>query len=127
MDHEPLTKADLNSQFLASHDSVGSNRAESSLQRLQRLNPMVEVSADTSNLAEKTKEYFDGKFDIVIVTHCPSKDVLLSVNKICRESGIKFFSGDIYGFFGYCFADLIDHEYVEEVIKVCFLIFQNVA
>jgi hypothetical protein len=50
MDHEPLSKDDLSSQFLAPHDSVGSNRAESSLQRLQRLNPMVEVAADTSDL-----------------------------------------------------------------------------
>ena len=38
--------------------------------------------------------------------------------QICREAGIKFFSGDIFGFFGYCFMDLIDHEYVEEITKV---------
>ena len=50
MDHEPLKPEDLRSQFLASHDSIGKNRAESSLQRLQRLNPMVEVTADTTNL-----------------------------------------------------------------------------
>jgi ubiquitin-like 1-activating enzyme E1 A len=40
------------------------------------------------------------------------------VNKICRESGIKFFSGDIFGFFGYAFIDLIDHEFVKEVVEV---------
>ena len=82
MDHEVLTKEDLCSQYLAPHDSVGANRAQSSLMRLQRLNPMVEVAADTSNLADATKEFFDGKFDIVIVTHCTSKDVLLAVNKV---------------------------------------------
>jgi ubiquitin-like 1-activating enzyme E1 A len=58
MDHEPLKKEDLNSQFLASHDNVGKNRAESSLQRLQRLNPMVEVTADTSNLVKSARLRF---------------------------------------------------------------------
>ena len=54
MDHEPLKKEDLSSQFLSPHDALGQNRAESSLQRLQRLNPMVEVTADTSNLVQHT-------------------------------------------------------------------------
>ena len=57
MDHEPLNKDDLSSQFLAPHDSLGSNRAESSLPRLQRLNPMVEVAADTSNLVSVASPY----------------------------------------------------------------------
>ena len=82
MDHEVLSKEDLCSQYLAPHDSIGVNRAQSSLMRLQRLNPMVEVAADMSNLADASKDFFDGKFDIVIVTHCTSKDVLLAVNKV---------------------------------------------
>jgi ubiquitin-like 1-activating enzyme E1 A len=72
--------------------------------------------------AEKTSEFFAGKFDIVIVTHCPNKEVLLEVNKICRQAGIKFFSGDIFGFFGYAFMDLIDHDYVEEQTKVLIIL-----
>ena len=44
------------------------------------------------------------------------RDVMVSVNKLCRDCGdIKFFAGDIFGFFGYCFLDLVKHEYVEEV------------
>ena len=44
------------------------------------------------------------------------RDVMVSVNKLCRDCGdIKFFAGDIFGFFGYAFLDLVKHEYVEEV------------
>ena len=35
MDHEPLTKEDFDSQFLAPRDKLGTNRAEASLERLQ--------------------------------------------------------------------------------------------
>ena len=35
MDHEPLTKEDFDSQFLAPRDKLGANRAEASLERLQ--------------------------------------------------------------------------------------------
>ena len=40
---------------------------------------------------------------------------MVKINKITRDAGIKFFAGDIFGFFGYCFLDLVKHEYVEEV------------
>ena len=40
---------------------------------------------------------------------------MVKVNLIARDAGIKFFSGDVFGFFGFCFLDLINHEYAEEV------------
>jgi len=115
MDHEPLTKEDFDSQFLAPRDKLGANRAEASLERLQALNPQVEITVDKSPLEAKGKEFFAGNFDVVIVTNA-TRDVMVSVNKLCRDCGdIKFFAGDIFGFFGYCFLDLVKHEYVEEV------------
>merc|ERR1712012_833949 len=115
LDHEPLTKEDSVSCFLAPTTEVGKNRAQASLERLKQRNPMVEVTADSDNLEAKEKKFFEN-FDVVIVTNYP-KDVILKVNKICRANNIKFFAGDIFGFFGYSFMDLIKHEYVEEEVK----------
>ena len=115
LDHEVLSKEDSFSSFLAPTTDVGKNRAQASLERLKLRNPMVEITADEENLDVKEKAFFE-KFDVVIVTNYP-KDVIMKVNKICREIGIKFFSGDIFGFFGYSFMDLVKHEYVEEEVK----------
>ena len=48
---------------------VGTNRAEASLERVQQLNPMVEVTADSGNIKEKDGDFFK-EFDIVIATTC---------------------------------------------------------
>ena len=115
LDHENMTKEDCISSFLAPTEEVGKNRAQASLERLKQRNPMVEVTADPDNLEVKEESFFKN-FDVVIVTNYP-KDVCLKVNKICRSNDIKFFAGDIFGFFGYSFMDLIKHEYVEEEVK----------
>lgn len=115
LDHENMTKEDCVSSFLAPTDHVGKNRAQASLERLKQRNPMVEVTADPDNLETKEEGFFKN-FDVVIVTNYP-KDVCLKVNKICRANNIKFFAGDIFGFFGYSFMDLIKHDYVEEEVK----------
>jgi len=115
LDHEELTKEDSVSSFLAPTDQIGKNRAQASLERLKQRNPMVDIIADEENLDAKEKKYFEN-FDVVIVTNY-TKDVILKVNNFCRELNIKFFSGDIFGFFGYSFMDLVKHEYVEEEVK----------
>jgi len=115
LDHENLTKEDNVSSFLAPPDQVGKNRAQASLERLQQRNPMVEITADKENLESKEKDFFSN-FDVVIVTNYP-KDVASKVNNFCRDLKIKFFAGDIFGYFGYSFMDLIKHDYVEEEVK----------
>ena len=79
MDDGNLTTDDAMANFLAPRDKVGTNRAEACLERLQQLNPMVEVTADQSNIAEKNGDYFKD-FDIVLVTSYP-KNVLIKVRK----------------------------------------------
>ncbi len=117
LDHRPLSEADARVNFLAPRERVGRNRAESSRERLQALNPMVTVAADATDLADKEEAFF-GAFDVVVVAAYP-KDVKLRVNEFCRRQDVNFFCGDVYGFFGYSFMDLIEHEYVEEtVVKV---------
>ncbi|TRY75292.1 hypothetical protein TCAL_01337 [Tigriopus californicus] len=79
------------------------------------LAPRDQVSAEVGDVDAKDREYFKD-FDIVLVTSA-MKDTLIKVNGFCRDLGIKFLSGDVFGFFGYAFMDLVEHEFVEEVMK----------
>ena len=44
-----------------------------------------------------------------------TKDELVRINSICRAEKTLFYAGDIFGFYGFSFMDLVSHEYVEEV------------
>ncbi|XP_017884265.1 SUMO-activating enzyme subunit 1 isoform X2 [Ceratina calcarata] len=115
LDHRNVTVEDSCSQFLASKESLGKNRAEASLERAQSLNPLVCLKADTSNVDDKTDEYFSN-FDLVCATQCTISQ-LKKINLACRKHGVKFFAGDVWGSIGYTFADLMTHEYAEDVIQ----------
>lgn len=110
-DDKVVTEEDFCSQFLVPRSSLGANRAEASIERAKALNPMVEISADTQPLSEKGAEFFDG-FDVVVVIGAPNNE-LVRINNICRDKSIKFFAGDVWGMFGFCFADLQQHNFVE--------------
>ena len=128
VDDAKVSDMDATSQFLAPRDQLGQNRAEASLQRLQQLNPMVsaekwkptfdlnfqvKVSADPSETKDKDAEFFK-KFDVVVATNC-CKEEILRINAICRAEKVLFYAGDIFGFYGFSFMDLVSHEYVEEI------------
>ncbi|XP_075147042.1 SUMO1 activating enzyme subunit 1 [Haematobia irritans] len=114
-DSKVVTEEDFCSQFLVPRTALGSNRAEASIERSKALNPMVEISADTQPISEKTEEFFK-EFDVVVVIEASNIEII-RVNEICRKNDIKFFSGDVWGMFGYNFADLKDHAFVEDVVK----------
>lgn len=110
-DDKLVTEEDFCSQFLASRESLGNNRAEASLTRARALNPMVDISADTQPLSEKNADFF-GQFDVVVINGA-SNEELLRIDTICRELGIKFFATDVWGMFGFHYAGLQKHSYVE--------------
>ncbi|XP_033928066.1 SUMO-activating enzyme subunit 1 [Melopsittacus undulatus] len=116
LDHQQVSQEDTRAQFLIPVGSLGRNRAEASLERAQNLNPMVDVKADAGNVDAKPEEFFR-QFDAVCLTCC-SRDVMVRINHICHKNSIKFFAGDVFGYHGYMFADLGDHEFVEEKPKV---------
>uniref|UniRef100_A0A8I5ZL60 SUMO-activating enzyme subunit 1 n=1 Tax=Rattus norvegicus TaxID=10116 RepID=A0A8I5ZL60_RAT len=116
LDHEQVSPEDLGAQFLIRTGSVGQNRAEASLERAQNLNPMVDVKVDTEDIEKKPESFFT-EFDAVCLTCC-SKDVIIKVDQICHRNSIKFFTGDVFGYHGYTFANLGEHEFVEEKTKV---------
>lgn len=111
LDHRALSATDGCAQFLAPQTQVGANRAQASLLRAQALNPMVEISVDTGDLAAKPDAFF-GQFDVVVVTEASTK-TLVRCDNACRLQGVKFFAGDVWGMFGYSFADLQEHEFAE--------------
>lgn len=73
------------------------------------------MSADKGKTQDKDAEFFK-KFDVVVATNC-SKEELLRINSICRSEKILFYAGDVFGFYGFSFMDLVSHEYVEEVTE----------
>ncbi|XP_053123332.1 SUMO-activating enzyme subunit 1 isoform X2 [Hemicordylus capensis] len=116
LDHQQVSPEDTQAQFLIPVGSLGKNRAEASLERAQDLNPMVDVKADPGNVEQKTEEFFTC-FDVVCLTCC-SREVLVKIDQICHKNGIRFFMGDVFGCHGYMFANLGEHEFVEEKMKV---------
>ncbi|XP_068854429.1 LOW QUALITY PROTEIN: SUMO-activating enzyme subunit 1-like [Aphelocoma coerulescens] len=116
LDHQQVSPEDSRAQFLIPVGSLGRNRAEASLERAQNLNPMVDVKADPESVESKSQEFFT-QFDAVCLTCC-SRESMVRINQICHKNGIKFFTGDVFGYHGYMFADLGDHEFVEEKPKV---------
>lgn len=116
VDPNPVNEQDFLSQFLVQRQDLGKNRAESSLQRAQQLNPMVQVTADSEDISKKSDDFFKN-FDLVVATDC-SADQLIHMNDVCHANGVKFFAADVFGFYGYMFADLGEHKYVEEKPKV---------
>ncbi|XP_009273535.2 PREDICTED: SUMO-activating enzyme subunit 1 [Aptenodytes forsteri] len=116
LDHQQVSQEDTRAQFLIPVGSLGRNRAEASLERAQNLNPMVDVKADPESVESKPEEFFT-QFDAVCLTCC-SRDVMVKIDQVCHKNSVKFFTGDVFGYHGYMFADLGEHEFVEEKTKV---------
>lgn len=115
LDDKIVSENDGSSQFLVPTTSVGKNRALASLTRAQALNPMVELRAESKALAEMPDDFFQN-FNVVVIVEAPTKE-LIRIDNACRLAGVKFFAGDVWGMFGYCFADLQEHSFVEDVFK----------
>lgn len=35
----------------------------------------------------------------------------MRIDSVCRENQVKFLCGDVWGYYGYFFTDLGEHEY----------------
>ena len=91
-------------------------RAESARDRTQLLNPMVEVTADSDDVDNKPDDFFK-KFDVICAVCCKPTQ-LYRINTICSDNKIKFYCGDVFGYYGYMFSDLGFHEYAEYVYNI---------
>lgn len=111
LDSKNVEEIDFCSQFFVPRSEIGNNRAEASLARGQALNPMVEIKIDTDKLTDKTEGFFK-QFDVVCILEA-NQNEQIRINNICRSNNVKFFATDLWGMFGYSFADLQNHEYAE--------------
>ncbi|XP_055556066.1 SUMO-activating enzyme subunit 1 [Falco cherrug] len=119
LDHQQVSAEDTRAQFLIPAGSLGRNRAEASLERAQNLNPMVDVKADAESVESKPEEFFT-QFDAVrLPKPAAPRDVMVKVDQICHKKQRQVFSpATFFGYHGYMFADLGEHEFVEEKTKV---------
>ncbi|RDD44969.1 SUMO-activating enzyme subunit 1 [Trichoplax sp. H2] len=100
-------------QFLIPPDCIGQNRAIASLQRAKELNPLVEISACTDNVDTLPDSYFQ-QFDLVCMCGY-TKNTMFRIGSICHQRNIKLYCGNVYGFCGFFFADLVHHSFTEEI------------
>jgi len=72
---------------------------------------MVQILVDTDDISTKSDEFF-GEFDVVCATSIPTEEIY-RINAACRKHNVPFYVGDTFGFVGFFFVDLIEHEYAE--------------
>eukprot|EP00045_Choanoeca_perplexa_P003612 m.32232 g.32232 ORF g.32232 m.32232 type:complete len:329 (+) comp12140_c0_seq1:45-1031(+) len=110
MDDAVTTDADLSAQFFLGVDDVGKNRAEACLARLQALNPLVEVTAETGSPQSLTVDILKN-YDVVCLTG-GDLSLHMAINELTRQAGVRFFAGDVFGMHGYFFSDQLEHHYL---------------
>jgi ubiquitin-like 1-activating enzyme E1 A len=76
------------------------------------MNPRVQLNVDPSSVKSKPPAYFAG-FDLVIATDLDF-DTFSTVNAACRVAQRPSYVAGVHGFYGFIFADLIEHEFVIE-------------
>ncbi|XP_046394086.1 SUMO-activating enzyme subunit 1 [Ischnura elegans] len=124
LDYGALAEEDFGTQFLAARSDVGKTRAEASITRARRLNPMVDVkvappaTGDAETDPSFRPDSFFSEFQVVIATGLGMSS-LLRLNSACRRAStetnkICFFAGDVFGFHGFLFSDLQEHVHVEK-------------
>ncbi|KAK7531398.1 uncharacterized protein J3D65DRAFT_637487 [Phyllosticta citribraziliensis] len=112
VDHNVVTEDDLGAQFFITEADIGKNRAEAAVPEMQKLNPRVNIYVDTSDIASKGPEFYQA-YDMVIATDLDFM-TLSTINASTRLSQKPFYAAGTHGFYGYIFADLIQHDYIIE-------------
>jgi ubiquitin-like 1-activating enzyme E1 A len=115
LDGDLVTDDDLGAQFFISREQVGQNRAQAAQPEIQKLNPRVNLFVDSDIIFTKLPEYFSS-FDITIATGLPV-DALASINTSCRNFNRKFYAAETHGLYGYIFADLVIHQFIQERLQ----------
>lgn len=79
---------------------------------------MVKLEAKTEDFTAVSVDFIKS-FDVVCLTaEGSSRADLEALNAKCRTAGSKLVIAETFGSFGFSFADLLEHEFVEEVVPV---------
>lgn len=81
---------------------------------LQEMNPFVRVSALPGPLPAAFKPEALQQHDLLLVCGQPAGTVAAAA-AACRQACVPFYAGASRGIYGWAFADLQEHRYVEEV------------
>ncbi len=87
-------------------------RAESTIDALQILNPMVKIVADTSRIEDKDEEFFSDKNFDIICALVNDINYLTKLNEFARKNNVMFLSGFVFGIYGQMFVDFNDYKYI---------------
>lgn len=118
LDSTDVSDEDVKENFLLFNSIVGKNRAESSVNELVRLNPMVKIVADCRKLEEIDSIYLKkDNFDLVCAL-IEDHDQLKRIDHLCRSSNVLFLCGVVTGMYGYMFVDFNEFHYIAEAVKI---------
>lgn len=110
LDDTEVTESDKTAQFFVASSELGEKRSEASLAAIQELNPNVKILVETGDPNTKPDSFF-ADFDAIFATGCDI-DLLIKIDKICRDTKeVQFYCADTWGFYGYCFLDLLHHNF----------------
>ncbi|KAL2825587.1 hypothetical protein BDW59DRAFT_146023 [Aspergillus cavernicola] len=115
IDDAIVTEEDLGAQFFLTQDSLGHNRAQAAAPAIRAMNPRVQLHVETENVATKPPDFF-AQFDVTIATELDFS-MCTTINAACRIAGRSFYAAGLHGFYGFVFADLIQHDFVIERAK----------
>uniref|UniRef100_A0A1I7RU12 ThiF domain-containing protein n=2 Tax=Bursaphelenchus xylophilus TaxID=6326 RepID=A0A1I7RU12_BURXY len=104
LDEKDITGDDSLAQFMMpSQLPEKANRAEVSLEFCKKLNPLVDLSVVTTPLSDQPRSFYK-KFDLIL---CLDQDFVVTseASLICRQEGIAFIAGSVFGWAGYGFMD----------------------
>lgn len=114
LDGHKVTEEDLGSQFFIGSEDVGQWKIDVTKERIQDLNPRVELNFDNQALQEKDKGFFQ-QFDLIVATEMKA-DEAIKINKLTRKLNIPLYVAGSNGLFAYAFVDLI--EFISEDEKL---------
>ncbi|CAI4037031.1 hypothetical protein SMKI_16G3300 [Saccharomyces mikatae IFO 1815] len=114
MDGHKVTEEDLGSQFFIGSEDIGQWKIDATKERIQDLNPRVELNFDKQTLREKDEGFFQ-QFDLIVATEMKA-DEAIKINTLTRRLNIPLYIAGSNGLFAYIFIDLI--EFISEDEKL---------
>lgn len=99
VDGDVFDESNLNRQILSDESSLGMNKAEKAVKRMEKVNSNIEVTAVKEMFTEKNGKEILEDHD-VIVDALDSIDVRLLLQNLCEELNIPLVYGAIAGWYG---------------------------
>lgn len=98
-DHDKVELSNLNRQVLHQDENIGEEKAGSASDKLEKINPDVNIEAIAETITESNASQLVGDSDLIVdaMDNLPTRYLL---NKTAIEKGIPFFHGAVYGFEG---------------------------